>query len=52
LIFLQDGKLQQDKKEREKALFEYRKQADEKKNHAEKVEKRVSRISNINYPSY
>lgn len=41
----QDGKLQQDKKEREKALFEYRKQADEKKNHAEKVEKRMARSS-------
>ena len=40
----QDGKLQQDKKEREKALFEYRKQADEKKNHAEKVEKRVGEV--------
>jgi len=40
----QDGKLQQDKKEREKALFEYRKQADEKKNHAEKVEKRAAAV--------
>lgn len=38
----QEQKLQQDKKEREKALLEYRRQADEKKTHAEKVEKRVN----------
>ena len=32
------------KKEREAQLAEYKKQADEKKEHAEKVEKRVSLI--------
>ena len=31
----------QNKKERERALHDYKKQAEEKKDHAEKVEKRV-----------
>lgn len=44
-LMYQDSKLQHNKKERERALQEYKKQADEKKNHAEKVEKRMARSS-------
>ena len=41
-LMYQDTKLQANKREREQALHEYKKQAEEKKDHAEKVEKRVS----------
>ena len=38
------------KREREVQLMEYKKQAEEKKEHAEKVEKRVS-FCTLNYPN-
>ena len=37
------------RREREKVLAEYRKQADEKKEFAEKVERRVRKNNNIMY---